>query len=215
MTRNDAIAAVRANPKEPTAWARLGTLLMKDGEDQKATECFMRALRIDGSCEEAKAGLERLHNKDAQEIFEFETSVRKDVERDTRAWSPMTHILLAHHQLTLDEVRALIRPCGMRIPGPGRGETQGYLLKATPAATSEPRLWLLGSSTYSAHLAATKGLPYVFAHHLCAESTAAALETYRREFRPSDLASEPMTFLTVNVAVAPARDEGEDGRAGR
>jgi luciferase family oxidoreductase group 1 len=82
-----------------------------------------------------------------------------------------------------------------------------YRLKATPAAASEPRLWLLGSSMYSAHLAAAKGLPYVFAHHFSGRGTEEALELYRARFVPSKLAAEPVTFLTVNAAVAETRDE--------
>ena len=60
---------------------------------------------------------------------------------------------------------------------------------------------------YSAHLAAAKGLPYVFAHHFSGQGTAEALEVYRSQFRPSDLASEPLTFLTVNAVVAETHDE--------
>ena len=82
-----------------------------------------------------------------------------------------------------------------------------YRLKATPAAASEPRLWLLGSSMYSAHLAAAKGLPYVFAHHFSGKGTEEALELYRSRFKPSALTAEPLTFLTVNAAVAETRDE--------
>ncbi|MGY4650225.1 alkanesulfonate monooxygenase SsuD/methylene tetrahydromethanopterin reductase-like flavin-dependent oxidoreductase (luciferase family) [Mycobacterium sp. URHB0021] len=52
-----------------------------------------------------------------------------------------------------------------------------YRLKATPAAAGEPRLWLLGSSMYSVHLAATKGLPYVFANHFSGKGIEEALET--------------------------------------
>jgi luciferase family oxidoreductase group 1 len=70
-------------------------------------------------------------------------------------------------------------------------------------------VWLLGSSMYSAHLAAAKGLPYVFAHHFAGQGTEEALATYRSEFRPSDLAAEPVTFMTVNASVAPTRDEAE------
>jgi luciferase family oxidoreductase group 1 len=84
---------------------------------------------------------------------------------------------------------------------------ENYILKATPAAVSEPKLWLLGSSMYSAHLAAAKGLPYVFAHHFSGQGTAEALAVYRSEFRPSDLAAEPVTFLTVNAVVAETSDE--------
>jgi luciferase family oxidoreductase group 1 len=82
-----------------------------------------------------------------------------------------------------------------------------YRLKATPAAASEPRLWLLGSSMYSAHLAAAKGLPYVFAHHFSGNGTEEALALYRSRFKPSALTAEPLTFLTVNAAVAETRDE--------
>ena len=60
---------------------------------------------------------------------------------------------------------------------------------------------------YSAHLAAAKGLPYVFAHHFSGQGTAEALAVYRSEFRPSDLAPEPVTFLTVNAAVADTDEE--------
>lgn len=84
-------------------------------------------------------------------------------------------------------------------------------LEATPpAAASEPRLWLLGSSMYSAHLAAAKGLPYVFANHFTGQGTAEALAAYRAEFRPSAELSEPTTFLTVNASVAQTRAEAED-----
>jgi alkanesulfonate monooxygenase SsuD/methylene tetrahydromethanopterin reductase-like flavin-dependent oxidoreductase (luciferase family) len=60
---------------------------------------------------------------------------------------------------------------------------------------------------YSAHLAAEKGLPYVFAHHFSGKGTAEALEVYRSEFRPSDLCEKPTTFLTANVVVAETADE--------
>ena len=103
----------------------------------------------------------------------------------------------------LDDVVALMGARGVRVPIPN----QRYVLKATPAAVTEPKLWLLGSSMYSAHLAAAKGLPYVFAHHFSGQGTAEALAVYRSEFRPSDLAPEPLTFLTVNAVVAETRDE--------
>jgi luciferase family oxidoreductase group 1 len=106
----------------------------------------------------------------------------------------------------LDDVVALMGTEGVRVAMP----RQQYVLKATPAAASEPRMWLLGSSMYSAHLAAAKGLPYVFAHHFSGHGTAEAMAVYRSEFRPSDLAPEPVTFLTVNAAVA---DTDEEARA--
>ncbi|WP_290515681.1 LLM class flavin-dependent oxidoreductase [Aeromicrobium sp.] len=103
----------------------------------------------------------------------------------------------------LDDVVALMGADGVRVAIP----RQEYILKATPAAASEPRMWLLGSSMYSAHLAAAKGLPYVFAHHFSGHGTAEALEVYRSEFRPSDLSPEPVTFLTVNASVADTEEE--------
>jgi luciferase family oxidoreductase group 1 len=103
----------------------------------------------------------------------------------------------------LDDVVALMGARGVRVPIPN----QRYVLKATPAAVTEPKLWLLGSSMYSAHLAAAKGLPYVFAHHFSGQGTAEALAVYRSEFRPSELAPEPLTFLTVNAVVAETHDE--------
>lgn len=104
----------------------------------------------------------------------------------------------------LDHVVAMMSANGVRVTIPQRDT---YILKATPSATSEPRMWLLGSSMYSAHLAAAKGLPYVFAHHFSGQGTAEALAVYRSEFRPSDLAPEPVTFLTVNAVVAETHDE--------
>lgn len=110
----------------------------------------------------------------------------------------------------LDDVAALMSAQGVTVALQGRNLLDpNYILKATPAAASEPRLWLLGSSLYSAHLAAAKGLPYVFAHHFSGQGTAEALEVYRSEFQPSDVAAEPTTFMTVNAAVAPTRDEAE------
>src|SRR5699024_3967542 len=79
--------------------------------------------------------------------------------------------------------------------------------RATPNARSTPMQWLLGSSEYSAHLAAAKGLPYVFAHHFSGRGTAEALQIYRNEFRPSAQTPEPTTFLTVNAVVAETEDE--------
>lgn len=107
----------------------------------------------------------------------------------------------------LDDVVALMGADGVRVTLPRNLMRENYILKATPAATTEPRLWLLGSSMYSAHLAAAKGLPYVFAHHFSGQGTAEALATYRAEFRPSDLAPEPVTFLTVNAVVADTHAE--------
>jgi luciferase family oxidoreductase group 1 len=102
-------------------------------------------------------------------------------------------------------VIAMMDPAGVGLNLSGRS----YELRATPQATARPPVWLLGSSDYSAHLAASMGLPYVFAHHFSGQGTAEALATYRREFQPSEDADRPTTFLTVNACVAPNADEAE------
>ncbi|WP_200949844.1 LLM class flavin-dependent oxidoreductase [Nocardioides sp. Root151] len=82
-------------------------------------------------------------------------------------------------------------------------------LRATPRAASRATVWLLGSSDYSARLAASQGLPYVFAHHFSGRGTAEALELYRSTYRPSPENPEPRTFLTVNASVAETTEEAE------
>jgi luciferase family oxidoreductase group 1 len=75
---------------------------------------------------------------------------------------------------------------------------------ATPHAQEAPPVWLLGSSDYSARLAAQLGLPYVFAHHFAGRGTAEALELYRSTYAGD---GEPQTFLTVNAVVAETTEE--------
>lgn len=82
-----------------------------------------------------------------------------------------------------------------------------YSVRATPNAATKADVWLLGSSDYSAKLAARLGLPYVFANHFSGESTSHVLDMYRRTFTPSPIASAPRTFLTLNVSVADSRDD--------
>ncbi|HEY1485926.1 MAG TPA: LLM class flavin-dependent oxidoreductase [Micromonosporaceae bacterium] len=85
-----------------------------------------------------------------------------------------------------------------------------YELRATPAATTTPEIWLLGSSDYSATLAAALGLPYVFASHFFAGSgTERALDLYRSGFRPSEALAEPRILVTANVVAAETEDEAQ------
>ena len=105
----------------------------------------------------------------------------------------------------VDQVRALMAPEGAGLTV--RGEV--FPLRATPAASAVPDLWLLGSSDYSAQLAADRGLPYVFAHHFSGQGTAEALALYRSRFQPSEELAEPRTFLTVNAVVAQTQDEAD------
>ena len=105
----------------------------------------------------------------------------------------------------VDNVVAMMDAAGVGLQLNGRV----HELRATPSATSVPPIWLLGSSDYSARLAARKGMPYVFAHHFAGKGTAEALDLYRREFQPSPEHAEPRTFLTVNVSAADTAEEAE------
>ncbi|NHI20202.1 LLM class flavin-dependent oxidoreductase [Phycicoccus endophyticus] len=103
----------------------------------------------------------------------------------------------------VDAVLAMMSPQGV----PLRLAEGEHVLRATPRATSVPTVWLLGSSDYSARLAASRGLPYVFAHHFSGRGTAQALALYRETYRPSPEHPLPRTFLTVNAVVAPTAEE--------
>lgn len=87
-----------------------------------------------------------------------------------------------------------------------------YTVRATPAATTTAEVWLLGSSDYSAQLAASLGLPYVFANHFSGDGLDRALSLYRSQFRPNDTGDGHRTFLTTNVVVAET-DAEADARA--
>ncbi len=104
----------------------------------------------------------------------------------------------------IEEILALTSPAGATLQFTNGEE---YVVRATPAAQSEPELWLLGSSDYSAVLAAKLGLPYVFAAHFGGEGLEHALSTYRATFVPSESRPAPQTFLTANASVAPTTEE--------
>lgn len=105
----------------------------------------------------------------------------------------------------VDNVISMMSPGGVGLQVGGRL----HALTATPAAVSVPPVWLLGSSDYSARLAASRGLPYVFAHHFSGQGTAEALELYRSGFQPSETTPSPRTFLTVNAVVAETQEEAD------
>ena len=113
---------------------------------------------------------------------------------------------------SVQHIRMLLNPDGatLRLGGGGRGGDGGgrdYVVKATPLAAGAPPIWLLGSSDYSAQLAARLGLPYVFAHHFSGEGTEQALALYRGGFTASEELAAPRTFLTVNAVVADTAEE--------
>ncbi|WP_309128255.1 LLM class flavin-dependent oxidoreductase [Microbacterium sp.] len=107
----------------------------------------------------------------------------------------------------VQDIALMLRPEGATVQFTSGGE---YAVLATPAASAVPEIWLLGSSDYSAQLAASLGMPYVFANHFSGQGLERALDLYRSAFRPSETLSEPRTFLTANVVAAPTAEEAEE-----
>jgi len=75
-------------------------------------------------------------------------------------------------------------------------------LIAVPGMNSHVPIWLLGSSLYSAHLAAALGLPYAFASHFAPDQLLEAVEIYRERFQPSAGLQKPYVMVGVMAAVA-------------
>lgn len=82
-------------------------------------------------------------------------------------------------------------------------------VRAIPGEGTEVPIWILGSSTESAHLAASYGLPYAFASHFAPTYFLEALQIYKRNFRPSAVLKEPYVMSCVNVIAAPTDEEAE------
>ncbi len=78
----------------------------------------------------------------------------------------------------------------------------GQKIIAFPGAGEEVPIWLLGSSLFSAQLAAHLGLPFAFASHFAPEHMAQAITLYRSRFQPSEQLEKPYAMLTVNVFAA-------------
>jgi luciferase family oxidoreductase group 1 len=78
----------------------------------------------------------------------------------------------------------------------------GQKIRAVPGAGLQVPLWLLGSSLYSAQLAAGLGLPFAFASHFAPGELVQALALYRTRFKPSRQLDRPYAMMTVNVVAA-------------
>jgi luciferase family oxidoreductase group 1 len=78
----------------------------------------------------------------------------------------------------------------------------GQALQAVPGAGESVEVWILGSSTFGAQLAAMLGLPYAFASHFAPEQMRDAVSVYRSRFRPSERLATPHVMLGVNVFAA-------------
>ncbi len=99
-------------------------------------------------------------------------------------------------------------------------ELEGFVLDTLPAdhpfadiravpGGSLPPVWLLGSSGFSAQVAALTSRPFSFAYHFAPQGLDEALHLYRSRFRPSDDLPEPYAMLGVNVVCAPTDDEAQ------
>lgn len=82
-------------------------------------------------------------------------------------------------------------------------------VKAVPGQGLRVPIWLLGSSMFSAQLAAHLGLPYAFASHFAPDFLQHALDEYRRTFKPSEYLDKPYAMVGVNVVAADTDDEAE------
>jgi luciferase family oxidoreductase group 1 len=78
----------------------------------------------------------------------------------------------------------------------------GQPIQAVPGAGTKVPLWILGSSTFGAQVAAMLGLPYAFASHFAPEQLMQALDVYRSMFRPSEQLDKPYAMAGVNVFAA-------------
>lgn len=72
-----------------------------------------------------------------------------------------------------------------------------------------PPIYLLGSSKASAEIAAARGLPFAFAHHLAPNETVSALSAYRAAFKPSKALKDPYAIVTVLVVCAADQEDAE------
>jgi luciferase family oxidoreductase group 1 len=85
----------------------------------------------------------------------------------------------------------------------------GQKLQAVPGAGTQVPVWLLGSSTYSAQLAAMLGLAFAFASHFAPELLLPAIQIYRSRFKPSQFLTKPYVMAGVPIVAAETDDEAK------
>ncbi|GGH01774.1 LLM class flavin-dependent oxidoreductase [Mucilaginibacter phyllosphaerae] len=88
-------------------------------------------------------------------------------------------------------------------------ENAGSKVRAIPGEGLEIPIWVLGSSTDSAKVAAAMGLPYAFASHFAPTYFMEAIKIYRDNFKPSEYLKEPYVMVCVNVVAAETDSEAE------
>jgi luciferase family oxidoreductase group 1 len=95
------------------------------------------------------------------------------------------------------ELQALLGPASLR-----------QMVRAVPGEGSNVPLWILGSSTFGAQLAAALGLPFAFASHFAPAQMMSAIEIYRSTFQPSEQSQKPYVMLGFNIFAAPTDEDG-------
>lgn len=88
-------------------------------------------------------------------------------------------------------------------------ENEQARVRAFPGEGAEIPIWILGSSTDSAYLAAEMGLPYAFAAHFAPAQFRNAINIYRQNFKPSQYLAQPYVLACVNVVGADTDDEAQ------
>ncbi len=114
-----------------------------------------------------------------------------------RALRKNLHAASEHFPQDVIELRALLT-----------GEID-LAVTATPGLGADIELWMLGSSLFGAQLAAQLGMPYAFAAHFAPDHLDAALEVYRRDFRPSEALARPHVMVAMNVFAADTDEEAK------
>lgn len=87
-------------------------------------------------------------------------------------------------------------------------DTEGKQILAVPGVGTKVPVWILGSSTYGAEMAAYYGLPYAFASHFAPAQLDTAIKIYRRSFRASKYLEKPHFMMAANVFAAATDAEG-------
>jgi len=85
----------------------------------------------------------------------------------------------------------------------------GQNLRAIPGAGTQVPIWLLGSSLFSAQLAAKRGLPYAFAGHFAPRLMRDAVRIYQTHFEPSDTLDAPYVMLGMPIIIADTEEEAK------
>ena len=119
-------------------------------------------------------------------------------------------------QATMRALRRYLGSNGDTFPEDVK-ELQGYLgapqagqvVRAIPGQGTRVPIYLLGSSTFSAQLAAKLGLPFAFASHFAPDYMETALRLYREQFQPSEQLAEPYAMVGVNVIAADSDTDAE------